>query len=145
MKPRTRLDHFLAKIAGDKSAKNLTPRSSKEYYLNEIAENGGGGVFVIPIIEDVSTPGEYTTTTNREAVSDAIAKEKRIVFSDVFGNQILATGLLNNDDLVSAETTVAYVSNASITFKTYGVSWSTNKEGQWQPAVVTYKVANIQR
>lgn len=37
MKPLTRLEHFLAKIAGDKNAKALTPKTRKEYYLNEIA------------------------------------------------------------------------------------------------------------
>lgn len=44
MKPNTRIDNFLAKIAGDPDANTaMKPRSPEEYYLNQIAENGGGG------------------------------------------------------------------------------------------------------
>lgn len=43
MKPITRLENFLAKIAKDPDAKDLTPKTRKEYYLNEIAAGGGGG------------------------------------------------------------------------------------------------------
>lgn len=40
-KPRTRLTKWLAKIAGVYDG-DLTPKTEDEYYLNEIAENGGG-------------------------------------------------------------------------------------------------------
>lgn len=40
MKPKTRFENFLAKIAGDKEAKDIAPRTRVEHYLNEIAENG---------------------------------------------------------------------------------------------------------
>jgi hypothetical protein len=42
LEPKTRLEHYLAKIAGEDV---ITPevKTRLEYYLNEIAENGGGG------------------------------------------------------------------------------------------------------
>lgn len=44
MKPLTRIENFLAKIAGNPAANaEMQPRTRKEYFLNEIAENGGGG------------------------------------------------------------------------------------------------------
>ena len=43
MKPKTRLEWFLAKIAGDTDATgSMTPRTRREYYLNEIAEKPSG-------------------------------------------------------------------------------------------------------
>lgn len=42
IKPLRRIEHFLAKIAGSEYAKDLTPITRKEYWLNEIAKNGGG-------------------------------------------------------------------------------------------------------
>lgn len=43
IKPLRRIEHFLAKIAGSPYAKDLTPITRKEYWLNEIAKSGGGG------------------------------------------------------------------------------------------------------
>ena len=44
MKPNTRIDNFLAKIAGDPDANEaMIPRSPEEYYLDQIAQNGGSG------------------------------------------------------------------------------------------------------
>ena len=44
MKPKTRLDNFLAKIAKDPEADtSMEPKSREEHYLNKIAENGGSG------------------------------------------------------------------------------------------------------
>jgi hypothetical protein len=42
MRPKTRLENFLAKIAGSPDAKELEPETRIEYFLNDIAENGGG-------------------------------------------------------------------------------------------------------
>ena len=41
MKPKTRLENFLAKIAGNKDAKELKPKTRLEHFLNDIADNGG--------------------------------------------------------------------------------------------------------
>lgn len=64
-KPRTRLTKWLAKIAG-KYDGELEPKTEAEFYLNEIAENsGGGGSVPTPTIEDagkaivVNDSGEY--------------------------------------------------------------------------------------
>lgn len=43
MKAQSNVANLLAKIAGDPGAENVTPKNMKEYYLNEIAENGSGG------------------------------------------------------------------------------------------------------
>ena len=51
MKPRTRLSKFLAKIAGVYDGE-LEPKTEVEQYLNQIAENGGGGDFPIPTPDD---------------------------------------------------------------------------------------------
>lgn len=42
MKPRTRLNKFLAKIAGVYDGE-LNPKTETEYYLDQIAQSGGGG------------------------------------------------------------------------------------------------------
>ena len=41
MKPITRLEHFLAKMARDRDAEPITPNTRMERYLNKIAENMG--------------------------------------------------------------------------------------------------------
>lgn len=63
MLPLTREDNFLAKIAGDPDAdESMKPRTRKEYFLNQIAENGGGGgggtgggVLIVNMDEDTFT------------------------------------------------------------------------------------------
>ena len=45
MKPKTRAQNFLAKIAGDANADTtMKPRTAEEYFLNQIAENGGSSL-----------------------------------------------------------------------------------------------------
>ena len=43
MKPKTRLENFLAKIAGNNDAKDLKPKTRIEHFLNDIAEKIKGG------------------------------------------------------------------------------------------------------
>lgn len=43
MKPETRIENFLAKIAGNSDAKEMEPKTRVEHFLNDIAENGGSG------------------------------------------------------------------------------------------------------
>lgn len=76
--PKTRTEHFLAKIAGDPNAKELTPRTRREYFLNEIAENvggsgGGSGGANITILD-----GRTTVTDND---GDTV---KTISFKDIY-------------------------------------------------------------
>lgn len=42
MEPKTRKEHYLAKIAGE-DVTVPEPKTRQEYYLKEIAENGSGG------------------------------------------------------------------------------------------------------
>ena len=50
MKPRTRLTKFLAKIAGVYDGE-LNPKTETEYYLDQIAQSGGGGMKIPEITE----------------------------------------------------------------------------------------------
>lgn len=43
IKPKNRLQHLLAKIAGNDTAKAVKPKMKNEFYLNDISENGSGG------------------------------------------------------------------------------------------------------
>lgn len=43
IKPKNRLQHLLAKIAGNDTAKVVKPKMKNEFYLSDISENGSGG------------------------------------------------------------------------------------------------------
>ena len=64
MKPKTRLDNFLAKIAKDPEAdSSMEPKSREEHYLNKIAENGGsGGGYTVTEEHVVVLPEQIVTT-----------------------------------------------------------------------------------
>lgn len=48
MKPLTRIENFLAKIAGNPAANaEMKPRTRKEYFLDEIAQNAGYDLVLI--------------------------------------------------------------------------------------------------
>ena len=77
MKPLKRIEHFLAKIAGDDSEKELSQKTRYEHYLNEIAENissggsGGGGGGGIKI--------KITYTDPADVPQNVIAKAEEII------------------------------------------------------------------
>lgn len=43
MEPKTRREHFLAKIAGNPYDSTILPKTREEFFLNDIAESGGDG------------------------------------------------------------------------------------------------------
>lgn len=64
MKIWNRLDNFLAWIAGDKDAdKTMDPRNPREYWLKQIAENGGSGSGYTVTEERTVVIPEQTVTT----------------------------------------------------------------------------------
>lgn len=73
MKPLTRLENFLAKIAGDPDAKmDMKPKTRKEMYLDAIARGGGssGGGSVEPLIVEIGTvDGQEGTFMKAQAKS----------------------------------------------------------------------------
>lgn len=64
MKPLTRKEFFMAKAAGQ-SVPDLEPITREEYFLNQIAESGGGGG--LPPIEE-GDEGKVLTASDGEAV-----------------------------------------------------------------------------
>ena len=87
MKPLTRLENFLAKIAGDPDAKmDMKPKTRKEMYLDAITSGGGsgGGGSVEPLIVNV-IPGEgkdpdILSATYKE-IKDAMLSGKNVYLS----------------------------------------------------------------
>lgn len=69
IEPKDRLETLLAKIAGD--SVTITPDDSLEYWLNEIAENGGGGG---------SSDFTTVTVTIKSSVSSATSEDDNIGF-----------------------------------------------------------------
>ena len=74
MKPKTRLENFLAKIAGSSDAKEMEPKTRVEHFLNDIAQSGGGsgggaGVFWV----NITSPDGGTTWTADKTVDEVIA------------------------------------------------------------------------
>ena len=63
MKPLTRKEFFMAKAAGQ-TVPDLEPITREEYFLNQIAENGGGGG--LPPIEE-GDDGKVLTASDGEA------------------------------------------------------------------------------
>lgn len=51
MEPVTRKEHFLARIAGKPHDESLFPITREEFFLNDIATNGGGVVAVLRCLE----------------------------------------------------------------------------------------------
>ena len=76
MKPKTRLENFLAKIAGSSDAKEMEPKTRVEHFLNDIAQSGGG-VFVVHYV--LQYPSGVTVTESYEDVVAAYNAEKLIV------------------------------------------------------------------
>ena len=64
MKPLTRKEFFMAKAAGQ-TVPDLEPITREEYFLNQIAENGGGGG--LPTITEADE-GKVLTVDDGEAV-----------------------------------------------------------------------------
>lgn len=62
MKPRTRKENYLAKIAKDPDAVEMTPKTRTEHYLNEIAENGGEPFIVLLTPTGVDLSGTMDKT-----------------------------------------------------------------------------------
>jgi hypothetical protein len=84
-KSKTRKENFLAKIAGSADAKDMTPKTSEEYYLNEIAENGGGAggggePFVVTFTDAPNGgDGEFVTDKTFAEILSAYNDGKTIV------------------------------------------------------------------
>lgn len=72
MKPKTRLENFLARIARDPDATEMDPKTRKEHYLNKIAEGNGlpGGSYYVEIS---GSGNDFTADKSPEEISNAYA------------------------------------------------------------------------
>ena len=82
MKPKTRIENFLAKIAGSSEAKEMEPKTRVEYFLNDIAQSGGGsggggGVFVVKLVSD--NDGGYTADKTLDEIYAAEDEGRPII------------------------------------------------------------------
>jgi hypothetical protein len=79
MKPKTREQNFLAKIAGDANADTtMKPRTAEEYFLNQIAENGGGSS--LPSYSSADIGKVLTVGEGSETVQTVIVPEQTAEF-----------------------------------------------------------------
>lgn len=91
MEPKTRREHFLAKVAGNPYDSTILPKTREEFFLNDIAESGGGGsggggTFVIGVSEETSDNKTILTfDKTAQEISTAMA-EGKIAFADRVGN-----------------------------------------------------------
>ena len=74
IQPKDRLETLLAKIAGE--SVSITPDDSLEYWLNQIAENGGSGGS-----SDFST-AEMTVTVDEQTTTDGLTVENIVEIDD---------------------------------------------------------------
>lgn len=108
MKPITRLENFLARIAKDPDARDITPKTRKEYYLNEIAAGGGGGSFVIhATLGEGEQEGEYTITADKTPAEAASA----------ISNGIMPVIMLDMGEMILA-VPFSYVATPAVVFST---------------------------
>lgn len=88
MKPITRLENFLAKIAGLPNA-NLTPRTRKEYFLNAIAAHGGGGGGQTTVLYWGGEDGDYLYRDADQHVRAARNLEEFTAFMEECGQEFI--------------------------------------------------------
>ena len=140
MKPKTRLEWFLAKIAGDTDATgSMTPRTRREYYLKEIADanaSGGSGYDIVVSTENwlSETASDYTVTWDYPSV---LAKVR---------NGELVTGVLvyhyNYDAEVDGDTSLFFAPLTDIDiFSNVGqLKFSQCKVSGWDQTYTTMEV-----
>lgn len=124
MKPLKRIEHFLAKIAGDSSAKELTPKTRDEYYLNEIAENGGGsgggGGNVLTLyagMKDETTPWAYKNQERTEEYESYEEALDAVRSADVIK---LDNSVPESDNIIFADSWSAAPIDGSVTVSASG-------------------------
>jgi len=77
--PKTREEHYLAKMAGA-DVDTPEPKTRQEHYLKEIAENGSGGVFFVPFTGSENAPS--TNISLEEIVAASANKQVIATFKD---------------------------------------------------------------
>lgn len=104
MKPKTRFENFLAKIANDEDAKEMMPRTRVEHYLNEIAMNGGnsgenGNILVVH--GTLGEEKEYNGQTYYEVTLDKTIEEISASDYSILSLPEVAGAVPGNDEFAS--------------------------------------------
>lgn len=104
IQPKDRLETLLAKIAGE--SVSITPDDSLEYWLNQIAENGGGGGS-----SDFST----ATVTLNLTMPTGVSNEGTTVTSEISVDAFAYTGSINANSTNTSAEILLYKGSANIT------------------------------
>ena len=106
MKPKTRLDNFLAKIAKDPDAdSSMEPKSREEHYLNKIAENGGSGSgYTITEERTIIVPEQTAETQTYTDYARIYLTDISVMAPDQMPNTLIATYNCNEYRLPKVET-----------------------------------------
>ena len=97
MKPKTRIENFLAKIAGNPDAKEMEPETRMEYFLNDIVIPSGGGdtetasVFYVTFTSSTSPSAGQVWRADKTfaEVEAAYNKNMPVVAKMMSGEQVL--------------------------------------------------------
>lgn len=139
MEPKTRKEHYLAKIAGE-DVSVPEPKTRQEYYLKEIAENGGGGGGDEPVVIDVVTNDTFTQVISvditPEELSAAIEAKKRIYIAPHSENYQVdewyaVSEMTWNDATVCVASVSVMFSRLSSTLDVRKILLMWHKERQW--------------
>lgn len=88
VKPKTRLENLLAKIAGNKDAKEIKSKTKSEALLNEIADNqgegggsgGSGGALIVTMTQDEPGGLRWDSETTYGEVYEAMLAGRPVFF-----------------------------------------------------------------
>lgn len=119
MKPKTRLDNFLAKIAGDPEADtSMEPKSREEHYLNKIAENSGSGsggasnaftMTLTPVNSD--SMSAFTVDKTYAEIRQAVSNNSPLIIVMKYGDKSIVTSAVSAVNIDSKEVDIDFVIN----------------------------------
>lgn len=118
---QTHVDNFLAKIVGETPIDDK-PRNSTEFWLNEIAENGGGGTTVIA---NPTLAGTEDALTGLQVGETKYAMPKYYIHNiaghiNGFSSDIKLSIITNDSTPFTLNTFITYMTDKGITNTTKG-------------------------
>ena len=119
MKPKTRLDNFLAKIAGDPEADtSMEPKSREEHYLNKIAENSGSGsggtsnAFTMTLTPvNNNSMSVFTVNKSYSEIRQAVINNSPFIIVMEYGGRSIVTSAVSAVNIESKEVDIDFIVN----------------------------------